>query len=119
VTTIAASAAALILDHSILADLRAVDESIVTDLITTFIDDVPSRLVRIRASVAAADAQQVSREAHGLKGSALAVGATQLAALCLMLEEHAQAGRIEHLSGPCAALDDAFADVRQVLQTMC
>jgi HPt (histidine-containing phosphotransfer) domain-containing protein len=119
VTPTAASAATLILDRSILDDLRALDESIVTDLIKTFIDDVPARILRIRASVAAADADQVSREAHGLKGSALAVGATRLAALCLTLEEHARAGRKEHLSAPCTALDDAFAEVRQQLQAMC
>lgn len=60
---------------------------LVASIIDAFIPDVQQRLVALSAAVQTHDAQAIAREAHGLKGSCLNLGAQRLGELCRALEE--------------------------------
>jgi HPt (histidine-containing phosphotransfer) domain-containing protein len=65
--------------------------------------NVPIRLARLEAAVAARDGSQVSWEAHGLKGAFSTVGAEALAAACqelMTLGERADLAAIDAVYGP-------------------
>jgi CheY-like chemotaxis protein/HPt (histidine-containing phosphotransfer) domain-containing protein len=58
------------------------DPTFTAEILGSMLADVPLRLERLEAAIAAGDARQVSLEAHGLKGTFLTVGASALAAAC-------------------------------------
>ena len=104
-----------VLDNATLAELRDLGPDVIDEIAHVFAADVPDRLTRLRqASAMGADA--VRREAHALKGSALAVGATQMAGIC---------GALEHgdLPGADPSVQDcvvaAFGHARDALFEVC
>jgi two-component system, sensor histidine kinase and response regulator len=82
-----------VLDPQALDEIRAVQSphkpDLVTQLLQLFLDRSPAQLEEIAQAAAGADARQLMRAAHGLKGSCGNLG---LAALAELL------GRIEHLA---------------------
>lgn len=65
-----------------LADL----EDIIDELVATFLDDAPARMVAIEAAVESNNAEKIRSASHAYKSSAANMHAKQLAALLNQLE---------------------------------
>jgi HPt (histidine-containing phosphotransfer) domain-containing protein len=105
-----------ILDAAILDDLACLDETLVADVVQSFLADVPVRIAALRGQISAEDAHGVARAAHGLKGSALAVGAVALRDVCVAIERAAQSGDLDAIRQHAMELDPAFHRVSAALE---
>lgn len=118
-----------ILDPRPLQALQAVNEpqdghrsgDLVSEIVTTYLNDSPRQLANLRGAYEAGDLPEVSRVAHYLKGSSATLGATRFAALCDEielgiedLEKSALASRIERLGDE---LRQATEALKQLLDT--
>jgi two-component system, sensor histidine kinase and response regulator len=93
-------------------------EEFLVELIDVFLDEVPSQLAALRRAADRQDASGVSREAHSLKSSSANMGAETLAAMAAGLEIAARGGTIDNLSAEVRQLEDAFAAIKNVLETL-
>jgi PAS domain S-box-containing protein len=88
-----AEAAEEVLDARAFADLCGVaGPEFVRELADQFRSDAPALLATMAAAVAEGNASLLQASAHSLKGSAAALGARALAAVCARLEGHGRAG---------------------------
>jgi HPt (histidine-containing phosphotransfer) domain-containing protein len=100
-----------VLDDASLAALRDLGAEAFDEIVHLFATDVPERLARLHQAVTMGEADAVRREAHGLKGGALAVGAVKMAHLCAALEH----GEVCIDSGVETDVTLAFDDARAAL----
>jgi HPt (histidine-containing phosphotransfer) domain-containing protein len=83
------SSAGEVLDRNVIESLRALgdgDDAFLAELISTYLEETPHLLMRLREAVAADDAGGVRLNAHSLKGSSAEFGASYLTELCRQLE---------------------------------
>jgi HPt (histidine-containing phosphotransfer) domain-containing protein len=102
----------------VLEELRALGspgDDLLGEVIGVFLAEGPGGVRSIKEALASRDAGAVQRAAHRLKGSALGVGAGQLAALVAEVELAARAGDVERAASGAAGLDAAFEAVRAAL----
>ena len=104
-----------VLDESVLAELRTLGPDVVVEILDLFVVDVPSRLVKLQRAIDQRLPDDVLREAHSLKGSALAIGASRLALLCAAIERDAREGQLDQAVRRSSKLEAEFAEVRQAL----
>jgi HPt (histidine-containing phosphotransfer) domain-containing protein len=104
----------------VLADLRALggedDPEFLNRAIGCFLRDTPKRLGVVRDAVGQGNARALEQAAHSLKGSCSNIGARQMVALCLALEERGRAGSVKGAETLLAPLENAFARVREVIE---
>ena len=97
------------IDAAILRELKALDEAsgggLIAELIGMFASATPERLAKLRASLAANDAKAVASEAHAMKGSAGAVGASLMLTLAGALEAEAKQGNLAEANARIAAME--------------
>jgi HPt (histidine-containing phosphotransfer) domain-containing protein len=105
-----------VLDDSVIAELRQLGDEVVGEVVTVFLSDAPRRLGKLQHALIEQSRETVVREAHGLKGSALGVGAARLAQLCAAIEQGARAGRLPDLVSESAHLTTEFAEVERALK---
>jgi HPt (histidine-containing phosphotransfer) domain-containing protein len=79
-----------LLDEDIIIELREIMEDEFTDLLNTFLHDLPVQLAHMEAAVAQGDSNELYSAAHKLKSSCGSLGALRLAEVVRRLE---QAGR--------------------------
>ncbi len=99
-----------------LRELEADAPGLVADVLSTFLRETPHRIKRVQAAFDNADAPGLESAAHGLKGSADAVGAQRLSRLCEEIERSGRIGHAADCSPSVAALAAAFAEVREILE---
>jgi HPt (histidine-containing phosphotransfer) domain-containing protein len=87
----------------------------VAEILDLFLTDVPTRLVRLQHAIDDRSLDLVLHEAHGLKGSALGVGASRLANLCAAIEHDAREGHLDRATARSSELEPQFAEVRTAL----
>jgi histidine phosphotransfer protein HptB len=104
-----------ILDASVLSELQTLGPDLVAEIFDLFLADVPSRLVKLQHAIDDRSTDLVLREAHGLKGSALGVGASRLASLCAAIEHDAREGHLDRATARSSELEAQFAEVRIAL----
>lgn len=104
-----------ILDASVLSELQTLGSDVVAEIFDLFVADVPNRLVELRRAIDNQSVDRVLREAHGLKGSALGIGATRLASLCAALEQAAREGHLDRAGVRSSEFETEFAKVRTAL----
>ncbi|MBI5832759.1 MAG: PAS domain S-box protein [Armatimonadetes bacterium] len=83
----------------------------VANMVALFERELPAQLEFLSAAVAAGDAAEVTRSAHGLKGTCATVGGKRAAALARDLEF---AGREARLAGTAAMLDRLRAELESL-----
>ena len=105
-----------VLDHAVLSELETLGADIVAEIVDLFLGDFPERLRKLQQAVNVRSKDAVLREAHGLKGSALAVGAARLASLCAAMECDARDGLLDRAAGQLFHLEPEFAKVRSALR---
>jgi HPt (histidine-containing phosphotransfer) domain-containing protein len=107
-----------IIDRSVLEELRALGgpgDDFLSEVIGVFAAEAPGQIRNVNEALASRDAAATQRAAHQLKGSALGVGARELAALGAAVELAARAGDLERATSGAAGLDAAFAAARAAL----
>jgi len=100
-----------IIDRSVLDEIRALSgpgDDLLGEVIGVFLAEGPGQVRSVGEAMASRDATTIQRAAHRLKGSALGVGARQLAALVGEVELAARAGDVERAMSAAADLDAAF-----------
>jgi HPt (histidine-containing phosphotransfer) domain-containing protein len=105
-----------VLDECVLSELQTLGDDVVAEIFDLFLADVPSRLARLQRAIDDRSRDGVLREAHGLKGSALGVGAARLASLCSAIEHDAREGRLDQAVARSSRLEPAFVEVREALR---
>lgn len=92
------------------------DQSFVTELIETFLEEAPPMLAEIRGALEAQDAELLRRAAHSLKSNAAQFGATRLQSLCLQLEQQAKQQQLDGLDQLLAEAESEFQAVHAALR---
>jgi two-component system, sensor histidine kinase len=107
-----------VLDESVLSELRTLGADVVAEIFALFVADVPSRLAKLQQAIDDRSREGVLREAHGLKGSALGIGASRFASLCAVIEHDAREGHLDQATLRASKLEGEFAEVRIVLREL-
>jgi HPt (histidine-containing phosphotransfer) domain-containing protein len=108
-----------VLDPTTVSEVQALGAELLAEIVDLFVTDVPIRLSRLRAAVADRAGDAIRREAHGLKGGALGVGAARMASICGAIERLAGAGDVDRAAALEASIDPAFAEARLALEDLC
>jgi histidine phosphotransfer protein HptB len=104
-----------ILDGSVVSELQTLGPDVLAEILDVFLVDVPSRLVNLQQAIDDRSLDLLLREAHGLKGSALGIGAFRLASLCAAIEHDARDGHLDQAAARSSELAPRFAEVRTAL----
>ncbi len=105
-----------VLDDVVLSELQTLGPDVVAEIFELFIADVPTRLVKLQHALNDRSKDAILREAHGLKGSALGIGAARLASICAAIEHDAREGLLDHAASRLPDLEPEFAEVRGALR---
>lgn len=108
-----------VLDADALGNLREMtgdDPAFLAELIDTYVVDAGRLLASMRHAVLAGDAPGLRRAAHSLKSNSATLGATELAALCRVLEEQAKSGAMDGADDLLAQVRAAYAEVEAALR---
>lgn len=107
------------LDPAVLQELQELNtepgENIVGDLARLFGEQAPAAITTLRRAHAAGDERLFVRTAHSLKSSAAALGATELAKRCRILEEESTEAPAEMV---LQRIDSAESEVSRVLSAL-
>jgi HPt (histidine-containing phosphotransfer) domain-containing protein len=104
-------------DSAVLADLRQLDAScsLLSTLITHFLDDVPTRLAALQDALQQGDGQALARVVHELNGSSGNLGVRKMRQLCIELQALGKAQDLTQAGALLAQLVSEFELVRQRL----
>jgi histidine phosphotransfer protein HptB len=105
-----------VLDDGVLAELQTLGADVVAEIFELFVADVPNRLGKLLQAIDTRSCDGILREAHGLKGSALGVGASRLAVLCAAIEHDARDGHLDQAVARSSELEREFAQVRHAMK---
>lgn len=105
----------MVLDFTMIEQLKALMEDDFWLLINTFIDDGDNRIKQLEAAFQASDQQQIMEIAHSLKGSSSNLGATILSDLCYQLQTQALEKSMADLAHFLPEVKQAYLEVRTEL----
>jgi HPt (histidine-containing phosphotransfer) domain-containing protein len=88
-----------ILDETTVVELRELMEEEFTDLMETFLRDLPTQLARIHDGYTVGDTELLWRTAHTLKAASGSIGALRISELCRQLEMVGRESSM-HLAAP-------------------
>jgi HPt (histidine-containing phosphotransfer) domain-containing protein len=94
---------------------RETDTEFVIELIDIYLNETPKQIQAITAALTAQAFPALMITAHTLKGSSLNLGANQLGALCLKLEELGRAGKSIPEGTSTAAIENEYENVKTLL----
>jgi HPt (histidine-containing phosphotransfer) domain-containing protein len=98
-----------------LKEIAAADSDMMAELLSLFIDDSTARLQTLASASFRQDFKVIRAQAHSLKGSALQMGAVNLASLCAALES-ADRPEADRCGPMVRAIDDEFVHVRVAME---
>jgi two-component system cell cycle sensor histidine kinase/response regulator CckA len=104
-------------DSAVLADLRQLDAScsLLSTLITHFLEDVPNRLAALQDALQQGEAGALARVAHELNGASGNLGVRKMRQLCVELQALGKAKDLTKAGALLAQLVSEFELVRQRL----
>ena len=73
------------------------DGAIMKEILSSFMTEAPTALLRVRDSATARDDDGLRKSAHALKGAAMNVGAVAIADCAAKVEAAAKAGLFDHM----------------------
>ncbi len=104
-----------VLDPAVIERLRQLtppgEPDVLKEVLQLFLQEVPSRISRLRAAWQAGNPSDVHRAAHSLKGSSGNIGATDLFEVCRQLDDQGRAGDLAQMPTLVACLDTEYARV--------
>ena len=105
-----------VLDPKVIDSLRQLtppgEPDVLNEVLTIFLQEVPTRVERLRTFLAAGNIVEVQRAAHSLKGSAGNIGARSLYDICRQLDDKARSGDLLALAPLVGALASEFDKVK-------
>jgi HPt (histidine-containing phosphotransfer) domain-containing protein len=108
-----------VLDRQVLAAVLELERishaGLLAHMITLYLQEVPAQLAALHEAVAHGDAGRVEEVAHGLRGSSVQLGATQMASLCASLQEDASTHDLSRAVARVADLTREFSRVQAAL----
>jgi HPt (histidine-containing phosphotransfer) domain-containing protein len=108
---------AQVVDFSMMRSLRTLEQAgepgLLRELIDSFLENTPERLVRLSVLAGEGSVAGLEAEAHALAGNCGALGLEQLRLLCRQVEKAASVGTVD--ARALAALGPAFERAREVL----
>ena len=108
------------LNQSALDELRSLDpdgsSGILNQIIQSYLDDTPTQIAQIRASVAAEDIVGMMRAAHSMKSSSMALGAMRVGDLAREIEAIGRVNAIDGCHALLAELEQQYAKAEKQLQ---
>jgi len=84
-----------VFDRKAFVDRLMGDEELARDILRGYLQDLPRQLASLKAAIEKADAAEVRKTAHTIKGASANVGALQVQALALEIEMAGKDGEIE------------------------
>jgi CheY-like chemotaxis protein/HPt (histidine-containing phosphotransfer) domain-containing protein len=115
----AAAARSLLIDWARIDEIREYDTpdgAIMKEILSSFMTEAPSTLLRVRDSASARDDQVLRSSAHALKGAAMNVGAVAIAECAGKVEAAAKAGAYEGMELLVDDLTGKFAPTMNELK---
>jgi len=103
------------IDNDNLEMLKEVMEDEFDLLLQTYIDDCQSRIPQMKEQLAAAETDELRRNAHSLKGSSSNIGALPLADLARQLEDLANSGGLD---GAAELVDQILVEFKAVHEAL-
>ena len=100
------------------ADMGSMADEILLDLVDSLQRDANRQLGELQAALDTQDAARFRMAAHGLKGSSASLGAVELAAHCLEMENRGKAGDLSDGAGQLAAARQLASDSIAALQAL-
>lgn len=111
-----------VLDPDVVKGLRqltpAGEPDVLVEILTVFLDDVPKRIVALRAAAAAGNAIAMQRAAHSLKGSSGNIGARALHDVCRQLDDRARSGDLTRLTPLLESLATEYGRVEAEIKRL-
>lgn len=104
-------------DTSNLDMLKEIIADDLPDILKSFIDISPTTVENIKTAIAENNPTDLTLHAHTLKGSSANIGALQLPALSLVLENKGKEGITEGLDADVAAIEEETKAVNAFLMT--
>lgn len=112
-----------VLDGSAVERLRRVQrlagQDVLAEMVRLLVRDAPVQMAAARAALEKGDAEGLRRAAHALKGSAGALGARELQALCAGIEASASSGEVSGALTLVGRLEASFRRARAALEQAC
>jgi HPt (histidine-containing phosphotransfer) domain-containing protein len=109
-------------DVSSLEQLRRLQQPGAPDVVARiagrFLDETSERVATLLRAVSLADARELERAAHALKGIAGTVGANEIRDVAQQLERVGREGRTDGAQDLVAALDTAVARARPIYERL-
>lgn len=102
-------------DGETLAMLQEVMEGSFVPLLESYLSDGESRICDLQQAYSDKDFDQLRRTAHSLKGSSGNVGATQMADLCLLVEQRGKEEELEGVDTLLSEIQQEFSTVRGIM----
>lgn len=93
------------------------NRTLMVDMANFFLEDAPELLERIRTGLREANAEEVRRAAHSLKGLASNFGAELTVATARAIEKLAEAGQLSAAAAKAAELEQCVEDVMESLRS--
>jgi HPt (histidine-containing phosphotransfer) domain-containing protein len=92
------------------------DEELLRDIIQIYLEDSPAMLERIHAAVAAADANELQRAAHILKGLAATLSAAEVVGVAQRLEHIGASRNLTDAANAAEDVDHRVAELNEAVQ---
>jgi len=105
------------LNKETFGELQALMGEAMADFLDTFMDNSPQLIHKMEAALTSGDTESLFHGAHQLKGGSGSIGATQLADLCLQIEQLGQAGSMQGVTDLLKQLNAEYEQLVVVLKT--
>ena len=102
-------------DSDTLAMLQEIMEGGFGPLLESYLSDGESRIRDLEQAYNDHDFDQLRRTAHSLKGSSGNVGATQMADLCLLVEQRGKEEELDGVESLLSEIHREFSAVRDIM----
>lgn len=109
-------------DLSSLLELRGLQQpgqpDVIPRIVSHFLEETAQHIAALRMAVETGDAQSLERAAHALKGISGTVGANELHAVAVRLEELGRDEHTESAADLVTELESAFARARPIFDRL-
>ena len=104
-----------VLDREAALERLGGDDELYQDILAIFMEDTPEQLTVLAAAIAERNEAVMVRQAHSVKGSALNIGADQMANTAARMEVAARAGDLDEVTALMASIQSQLDAVKLAL----
>ncbi len=105
-----------VFDRAALSERLMGDEDLIGQIVDVFLDDTPRRIETLKSHVIGADAENIRRQAHAIKGAAANVGGEELRRIAFEMEKRSAAKDMERVKLLMPQLETGFEQLRRAMR---